>query len=1212
MNRYIILLAFFLNFLPSLLSAQVDVTLNSPLTENTFIIASNSITFEPGFSSNDYTLSTLVYPDISNKNVYLKNSIIPVFGINLNNYFNYIHTVIPRSDYDTLPADGNYKAIETVQYFDGLGRLKQSVSVQASPSGKDIIQPVQYDGFGREAIKYLPYTIENRNPYVGNYYEPGNYRDGALSEQADFYNAQDVDYATSATPFAETIFENSPLNRIIKQGAPGDAWQPDPDVNISSDHVVTYEYSNSNFDATPIWEEASDGSLFAISYYTDLFITIVKGENWTGGYGDLTKEYKDKQGNVVRKYNPTTGSTHYLYNVYGLLTSVIPPEAEEQMWGDNIDGVSTEILEKLDVDKYCYRYRYDSQKRMIAKKLPGADWVYLVYDQRDRLVATQDGNMRDPNQDGDTTDMKWLTTKYDALNRPIMTAFHKENISRSDLQLSLNNNTTENLLCERFEGNTADDIHGYTNTSFPVIADENNVLTVNYYDNYDALNGISGFDFQQPDTNGLDNAVFSKTLEKSNLTRSLPTVSKVKVLETIDTFLISVTYYDAKARPIRVISENHVGGIDAASTYYNFVGEPLAVITEHSDGNSVIVSRERYDYDHTGRLLETWHQIAGQDEILLTANVYNELGELVEKHSHGIKDGYLIYTTQKTDYKYNIRGWLSEINDINALEVDHDLFAMKLSYNDASEVSSLSPVNQYNGNISAISWVNSLDNSSAKAYAFNYDGANRLTRANYGANNNNAGWNQINNYSVPSITYDRNGNIKTLQRYNSDGSGYIDNLTYNYDYLTGGNKLTSVSDAGDISKGFVDGNTTGTDYTYDANGNMITDLNKGISTPISYNYLNLPKHISHSTGVTDYKYTASGNKLSHRNNSVITDYIGSFVYENGSLAYILTSDGRILPESDGGYKYEYFLKDHLGNTRVTFKEDRTVVQTADYYPFGMRHEPKYESQGGQKYLYNGKELQEDLDWYDYGARMYDAALGRFTTIDPWAENYNFQSPYLYSYNNPIRFIDWMGLGANDVIITGALADEATKQLNEATNLEITRDAKSGKLSATGEAESIGDEALLEAINDESIVVNVTAENTAQTSEGNLYVGGAFGGNTVTATEGGNTVVAEQEVNPKVLGNMSAKNGVPGQDMLHEVTEAYEGAKISQSTGVSSPNSKGAGSVYPQAHKSATPQSGSIYENYEKGSNVVTYSTTPYLTPKWGKPIDPKPYFKIQF
>ena len=207
------------------------------------------------------------------------------------------------------------------------------------------------------------------------------------------------------------------------------------------------------------------------------------------------------------------------------------------------------------------------------------------------------------------------------------------------------------------------------------------------------------------------------------------------------------------------------------------------------------------------------------------------------------------------------------------------------------------------------------------------------------------------------------------------------------------------------------------EYTYDDNGNMITDLNKDL-TISQYNYLNLPQQISKNTDATNeinYLYNAAGIKLRKQTRidfavEKTMDYIGIFVYEDNELIYILTSEGRIMVDSNGIFEYQYFLKDHLGNTRVTFSETGNVIQDDAYYPFGMQmnglcHETGIDYKN--KYLYNGKELQDEfgLDWYDYGARFYDAQIGRWHVIDPLSEKYLALSPYNYVANNPLKYID---------------------------------------------------------------------------------------------------------------------------------------------------------------------------------------------------------------
>jgi RHS repeat-associated protein len=211
------------------------------------------------------------------------------------------------------------------------------------------------------------------------------------------------------------------------------------------------------------------------------------------------------------------------------------------------------------------------------------------------------------------------------------------------------------------------------------------------------------------------------------------------------------------------------------------------------------------------------------------------------------------------------------------------------------------------------------------------------------------------------------------------------------------------------------------EYLHNPNGNMTTDLNKEILN-IAYTYHNLPQRIEmNATGNQDliyYWYDAPGVKLRKQtriDQAIVatTDYIGSFVYEDNTLLYILTDEGRIVPDGSN-FKYQYFLKDHLGNTRILFDENGTVLQDNSYYPFGMAINGLTYSEAftpDNKNLYNGKELQDDfgLDWYDYGARFYDPQIGRWYVPDPMAEKFGSFSPYSFALNNPIFFIDPDGM-----------------------------------------------------------------------------------------------------------------------------------------------------------------------------------------------------------
>uniref|UniRef100_A0AB33JH39 RHS repeat-associated core domain-containing protein n=1 Tax=Prevotella sp. GTC17262 TaxID=3236797 RepID=A0AB33JH39_9BACT len=145
-----------------------------------------------------------------------------------------------------------------------------------------------------------------------------------------------------------------------------------------------------------------------------------------------------------------------------------------------------------------------------------------------------------------------------------------------------------------------------------------------------------------------------------------------------------------------------------------------------------------------------------------------------------------------------------------------------------------------------------------------------------------------------------------------------------------------------------------------------------------------------------------------------TDYCGNMIYENGKLARMLI-DGGYITLTGNAPVYHYYLQDHLGNNRVVVQAGGTVEQVNHYYPFGGLFG---ESTGGgtQPYKYNGKELDRmhGLDWYDYGARHYDAALGRWMCMDPLAEKYYDVTPYGYCGENPHNRIDIDGQWSWDI------------------------------------------------------------------------------------------------------------------------------------------------------------------------------------------------------
>ena len=874
---------------------------------------------------------------------------------------NYVWTTVLRGATTSTSQINTKLRTETVEYFDGLGRQVQTIVVQGSPSMKDIVQAVSYDDYGRQDKSYLPYVATSNT---------GAYASNPEAASQTFYKSSVAGRTalTGQAPYTwnTTEYEPSPLNRVTGSKGP-DAWQA---------HPGTIAYSTN---AEPIQHWTPDKVSFNFAE-GQLYVTTYTDED-----NKKTREYKDKLGRVVRKesYDSDNGvwrRTAYVYDDFGNLVIVVPPKAS----GPN-DG------------ELCYYYEYDERRRMIKKDLPGAAPVYLVYDKRDRLVMTQDGNLDANNQ--------WMATIYDSYNRPVITALIGINAAPTTVE-SVFSGGVVNATFTGSGSNFGYDVSMPTGYSISKAT----IQTVTYYDSY-GFTGIAEFggnyNFLSYIETGFDASQSSKT--KGMVTG---TITRVLTDDTeIDNLLQAVTYYDDYGRPVKMISDNHLGAKDVVFTNYNFVGDVTATTTVHNYGQSKQVKlATTYAYDHQGRLLSEKLEINDNNEpVTVAANVYNELCELVIKYLHGDENGDNF--NQQVDYSYNVRGWLKTQNDISSM--GSDLFAQKLDYANGDN-------GFYNGNIWKSTWHSS--GNIVKSYAYAYDGLNRLDNATYTDGTNDGDFNT-------DYGYDENGNIVTLQR-NFDGNA-IDDLTYAYQLSNKSNRIEYVTDATANGMGYdYNYDYAEEKYEYDANGNLRTDPSKG--TTLFYNHLNLPEQVSFEANDNlYYTYDAVGNKLrkdvvgSNADNNTRLDYIRGFVYENGDLKSIFTSEGRIIPVSNGNeivYNFEYNLKDHLGNTHVVFGGHKNgqpeIIQTTDYYPFGMVMTQSNSFADGvlsNRYLYNGKELQDDelggtkLDWYDYGARFYDPTLGRWHSVDPMAENHFSYTPYHYVFNNPVRFIDLFGL-----------------------------------------------------------------------------------------------------------------------------------------------------------------------------------------------------------
>ena len=540
-------------------------------------------------------------------------------------------------------------------------------------------------------------------------------------------------------------------------------------------------------------------------------------------------------------------------------------------------------------------------------------------------------------------------------------------------------------------GSTA--LKGYSVTGLTFTAPV--VLSANYYDDYEFLgkNGIP----DDATTGYSEMSGYGKRYSggcKGQLTGNWT----ARLTSQLAGSTYSVMYYDDRYRVIQRKGNNSLNGMEAVYTSYNFEGSPVKEKRIHSvPGQDIITEVRNHTYDLANRLLQTTYQLNDDAPVILVDNVYDEIGRLKTEKRTG-------HSKLRTDYTYNLRSWTKGING--------PLFHQTLTYQES--IDGTTPY--YNGNISSMTWKSGGSAvTNEMGYRFTYDGLSRMKDAIYGETNT-LSINQ-NRFSEQITGYDKMGNILGLLRYgqtSATGYGLVDNLNLVYN----GNQLQSVDDHAPNSvygngMEFKDNANQPVEYGYDKNGNLTKDLNKNISN-IRYNLINLPSQITFGDGNTiDYEYGSDGRKLRtvHQTGNTIltTDYCGNAIYENGSLKLLLTETGYVsFPDK----KFHFYLKDHQGNVRVVADKDGKLEETNDYYPFGGTFTT---STSVQPYKYNGKELDRvsGLNLYDYGARYYDATIGRWCMVDSLSEKYYSFNSYNYCGNNPARYVDPDGNGWNE-------------------------------------------------------------------------------------------------------------------------------------------------------------------------------------------------------
>lgn len=871
------------------------------------------------------------------------------------NYIEVINSIPPK------PHSAVTELISKTIY-DGLGREIQQIKRNQGPtSNQDLITATYYDKFGRVSRSYVSKAFANNN---GAYQDPltlTNWKYGTKTYYAD------------------------PTNRKRQDFMPG--WTFPKNYSFQKNAAVLAGYPIGSLNKSTIVDEAGHRN---VTYTDKRGRTIVSAQ-------------ETKQG-----INPLT--TINIYDYKDRIIQVIPP-------GSNINK-----------DNLNFSYTYYGNDLIQTKKLPDQDEIEYRYNQRDKISAFQDGYLRSQN--------KWVAYNYDGFGRTTREGFATNALPNNNpAQVNIPSAT---ILKQMHYGSSPTNKDKMTREQKRVLLSNGNLgqlITKDYtYNTCGLVNRTKG-------NNHLNGVLTAKDIiyEYDLLDNLLSTTSNIKNSAGAITNLRSISTKDFAGR-----SKQELCSLN---------GAPFQTVANKS-----------YDEKNLLRKLE--------------------LGK------HNPTGNYL----QEINYDYLDNGYLSEINP-NGLN-GNDLFYLKLNYYSGLTGISNAQVSK-NGNIAEI--ITQVKGNERHLEGFIYDQYNRLFKSfTRDVNDNNANPTNINNFNTV-YNYDSRGNITRLIRrglYHQNGiqkAGTIDNLFFTM--VDNSNQLKHVDDVINglhKNQGVTDAETE--EYTYDnsngnhGNGNVIYDPVRKAS--ISYNHLNLPRHISLPNHRSiEYNYDASGTllyKITKQNSTILDrrDYIENIEYKNnlpiqinhpyGRITYnksckqnqyvkglvkdasqtfegatllsniqmgnnsnieLLGANRVVLHEGfttgmnndfiaknmtcgQSAWQYQYDLKDHLGNTRVSFTDtnndgeinaDTEILSEQHYYPFGMAKDGKWNTRkrNDQQYQYTGKEHTEDfgIDLMNFGARFYDAGLGRWLTEDALSEKYLGSSPYNYVANNPINSID---------------------------------------------------------------------------------------------------------------------------------------------------------------------------------------------------------------
>lgn len=735
----------------------------------------------------------------------------------------------------------------------------------------------------------------------------------------------------------------------------------------NNDKLIETNYVTNAANSVKRYEAPLDKiSLVKNGYYA---ANTLYGEERIDEDGHQTVVFKDKLGRVVLERRNGNNDTYYVYNILGQLRYVLSPEYQNSGYKD----------------LYAYEYRYDSKGRCVKKIFPSCEYIQYWYDNADRPIFMQDARLR--------SEGLYRFMLYDNQGRISI-----EGVCSSCNRGETINTATYTGTSQSF-GST-----GYI-LKFANLITNPIIEKAYYYDNYNFINTYSAKCPILAD---------SLRLTSSNNATGLNT-GYIEIASNGE-MLVDVIYYDNKGRKSSSRSLTLGKRYISSTISYTYKGDvkQTRIAEYRTNANQPILQLQSTQTNHydisSGKLSSTTLTVgSGNTEQSRTIQsfVYDDLGRVIKNTRSG--------NAGAVEYEYNLHGWITKLSGRGYEE--------ELFYTEGNGTP------YYSGNISSRLWT--TDNGGLyRGYIYTYDKLNRLTRAQYGEHRDIS--DNPNRYTEAVLAYSANGAIERIQRHGlkNDGVyGKVDNLNIELN----GNQIQKITDDAlpvylADAVDFDDGADLSTEYTYNGNGALVSDANKGIAY-IEYDRRNYLQKIQFTNGNTiRYIYSPSGKKLrtiyvTAINNIIVplgstvelsgtqiltvdsTDYSGGIIYKNNIAKRLLFEGGYV--DLGATPAFRYYTKDFQGNNRVVCDESGNILQTVHYYPFGGVYADAGNGASVQPYKLGGKELDRmhGLDWYDFSARSYDATTMRWTAIDPLAEKFYHISPYTYCLNNPISYID---------------------------------------------------------------------------------------------------------------------------------------------------------------------------------------------------------------